>query len=172
MDIKHFPKFYTENYHGVLTHVLTYVRDEGKAEDITADAFMKAYNHFEEFNPKVANFLTWMKRIARNTFIDDYRTDRFAKNTTSQENYVDEEGEYLIQPMADEEADSEVICTEMREQILGAIRSLKPTYRKVAVLYFLNELKYKEIAKVTDMPMNSVKVAISRARVMLQTALA
>jgi len=170
--MKTFDALYTENYQAVLTHVTTYVRDEAKAEDITADAFVKAYNHFSEFNPEVANFLTWMKRIARNTFIDDYRTDRFAKNTTSQENYVDEEGEYLIQPMADDEADTEVICTEMREQILGAIRSLKPMYRKVAVLYFLNELKYKEIAKVTDMPMNSVKVAISRARVMLQTALA
>lgn len=169
--MKTFAQHYTENYQAVLTHVVTYVKDVAVAEDITSDAFEKALKHFDEFNSDRANFQTWVKFIAKNTMLDNFR-NKYGRNTTSQENYVDSEGEYVIQPMTDDSADSETLNAELRKEILTAIRSLKPAYRKVAILRFVQEKEYNEIAETLQIPMGSVKGMVSRARATLQTVLA
>ena len=53
----------------------------------------------------------------------------------------------------------------------SSFRSLKPKYRRVAVLYFMNQKQYKEIAEILDIPMGTVFGMISRCRAMLQESL-
>jgi len=84
----------------------------------------------------------------------------------SNDNGIDE-----FQFVADAEADSEMDREELSAKIMKSFRGLKPKYRKIAVLFFMNQKSYKEIAEILDVPMGTVFGMISRCRKMLQTSL-
>jgi RNA polymerase sigma factor (sigma-70 family) len=69
------------------------------------------------------------------------------------------------------EANFRVENSEMHRKIRKALRNLKPQYKKIALLYFVQDLKYEEIAEICNVPIGTVKGMISRCREQLESEL-
>jgi RNA polymerase sigma factor (sigma-70 family) len=165
-----FNEVYAKYYNKVLQHVNYKTSNSIHAEDITAEVFIKANKHFDNYNPEFA-MSTWLITIANRLIIDYFRKyGREEANTMKVDSFVDSEGKEFIEFEGDngnEVSDNR----ELREAILKAFATLKPKYRRIANLFFMQEMEYKEIAEICNVPMGTVKGMISRCREMLQAQL-
>lgn len=167
-----FEKIYTENYEGVLRHINMRVQDMSVAEELTNDVFMKVHKHLGDYDETKSAIPTWVRFIANNIVIDHFRCNRYANNRVSASDFNnDGEGIEEFQFVAEDQADTDLERSELGQKIMSSFRSLKPKYRRVAVLYFMNQKQYKEIAEILDIPMGTVFGMISRCRAMLQESL-
>lgn len=142
------------------------------AEELTNDVFVKAQRHIESGNYDVymAKMNTWLINIAKNIVIDHFRTAH-ADKYVSVDNFVDAEtGKELFQ-IADNCESDNVETNEMQIAINNAMSSLKPKYRRVAELFFMEQKQYNEISEILDIPLGSVKGMINRCRATLQEKL-
>jgi len=139
------------------------------AEELTNDVFIKCQKHMENYDVYTAKLNTWLIHIARNITIDYFRTAH-TDRVVSIDNFVDTEGRETFQ-IADKCNNDNVENTELSETINRAMSKLKPKYRQVAELFFIEQKKYDEISEILNIPMGSVKGMISRVRTMLQEQL-
>jgi RNA polymerase sigma-70 factor (ECF subfamily) len=142
------------------------------AEDITTMVFVKLHKHFESYDVHRAKIYTWLRTIAQNSIIDFYRTDK-SSNYVNVDGFVDDEGNEYFQFVAGETYETESIMdnNELKIAIGKAFNNLKPKYKRIAELFFLEDRQYNEIAEICNVPMGTVKGMISRCREMLQTQL-
>ena len=165
-----FNEVYAKFYNKVLQHVNFKTNNSIHAEDITAEVFIKANKHFGSYNPEFA-MSTWLITIANRLIIDYFRKyGREEANTMKVDGFVDDEGKEYIEFVGDNGNDVSD-NRELREAILKAFRTLKPKYRRIANLFFMQDMEYKEIAEVCNVPLGTVKGMISRCREMLQAEL-
>ena len=141
-----------------------------EAEDISQEAFMRAYQSLARFNPTY-KFSTWLYQITLNII-----RDRFKKKEL---NYVSldtpletDDSEFYHQP-ADLTNNPEQIIAQKEnlQAIQQAILSLPLKYREVIVLRHLQDLSYIEIANILKLPPGTVKVRLYRAREQLRKTL-
>jgi len=142
-----------------------------EAEDISQEAFLRAYQSLSHFNPSY-KFSTWLYQITLNII-----RDRFKKKEL---NYVSldapvetDDSEFYSQP-ADLTNNPEEIVTQKEniQAIQKAIYSLPLKYREIVVLRHLQDLSYIEIANILKLPTGTVKVRLYRAREQLRKILA
>jgi RNA polymerase sigma-70 factor (ECF subfamily) len=142
-----------------------------EAEDISQDAFLRAYQSLAHFSPSY-KFSTWLYQITLNII-----RDRFKKKEL---NYVSldapvetDDSEFYRQP-ADFTNNPEQIMSqkENAQAIQHAIYSLPLKYREVIVLRHLQDLSYIEVANILKIPSGTVKVRLYRAREQLRKILA
>lgn len=131
-------------------------RDAEQAEDIVQEAFLRAFRSFATWRGETAR--AWLFAIVRNCFLaatDDHH--RHALST------VDLPGEHV------EQRHPEAIVADRDEAAMlrQTIASLPPPFREVLVLRELEEMSYKEIALLTDVPIGTVMSRLCRARQML-----
>ncbi len=154
----------------VFSVVYRMVRDRYKAEDLTQEAFIKAFNSITSFNEEYA-FSTWLFKIATNNCIDYFRKRKLQTYSMDQTiRYKDDE---IHQEYADNEpiADSIIIAREKSKIIRNAIEQLPEKYRTAIVLRHQEEKSYEEIAEILDIPLGTVKARIFRARELLKKIL-
>lgn len=150
--------------------MLKMVRNRDDAEDLTLEAFSKAFNRIDSYNDDYA-FSTWLFRIASNNAIDFMRKKRL--ETTSLDEPVrtegDGTGDALRSLLPDDSDDpEETMIRKQRYRVLAEmVDELAPKYRDLVKLRYFDELKYDEISKQLDMPSGTVKVRLSRARKLL-----
>ena len=141
-----------------------------EAEDISQEAFLRAYQSLAHFNPSY-KFSTWLYQITLNIIRDKYKKkeiDYVSLDTPIETN----DSEYLPQP-ADLTNNPEQIITQKDDlrAIQQAIYSLPLKYREVIVLRHLQDLSYIEIANILKLPQGTVKVRLYRAREQLKKIL-
>jgi RNA polymerase sigma-70 factor (ECF subfamily) len=158
-----YAKYYKQVYYFILQRVANRAEI---AEELTNDVFMKCKAHIENYDVYLAKLNTWLLHIAKNTVIDHFRTAH-ADKYVSVDNFIDAEGRETFQ-IADTNDKDNVENTELQETINRAMSKLKPKYRQVAELFFMEQKKYDEISEILNIPMGSVKGMISRVRAMLQ----
>lgn len=144
------------------------------AEELTNDVFLKAYEHLNSFDPSKGKVLTWLLTIATNKITDNWRTleNRNKANTTLIDSFVDENGKEFFQIADDSsETDSYTIGIEINTRVFEALNSLKPQYKRVAELRFIEGREYTEIAEIMNISMDNVKVSVMRCKEMLQNKL-
>lgn len=141
-----------------------------EAEDISQEAFMRAYINIERYNID-RKFSTWLYRIATNLCIDrirkkkpDYYLDAEVAGT---------EGLTLYSqiPASQLAPDEEVSKIELQEIIQNEILKLPEKYRAVIVLKYIEELPLLEISKILDLPIGTIKTRIHRGREALRKQL-
>lgn len=141
-----------------------------EAEDISQEAFIRAYINIERYNID-RKFSTWLYRIATNLCIDrirkkkpDYYLDAEVAGT---------EGLTLYSqiPASQLAPDEEVSKIELQEIIQNEILKLPEKYRAVIVLKYIEELPLLEISKILDLPIGTVKTRIHRGREALRKQL-
>jgi len=154
---------YRESIHFML---LKMVHNRDDAEDLTIEAFGKAFLHLERYTPDFA-FSTWLFRIAVNNAIDFIRKKKLHLVSIDDEN--DESTRLVFNAMQTSAPDPEE--NFMREQRVQLIRTilneLNPKYKALIELRYLEELSYEEIAEKMRLPLGTVKAQLFRARNLL-----
>lgn len=148
--------------------LLKMVNNRTDAEDLTIEAFGKAFTNIHQYTPQYA-FSTWLFRIASNNAIDFMRKKRAVTvplEPTSGDRSVS--GEYNYNARAEGYNPEETIIRDQNSLILRRmVAKLKPRYRKLLELRYFQEYSYDEIAKELDLPLGTVKVQLFRSREML-----
>jgi RNA polymerase sigma-70 factor (ECF subfamily) len=151
-----------------LVHNLIYrmIYNKEDVEDLTQEAFIKAFNSLEKFDHQFA-FSTWLYKIASNNCIDYLRKKKL--NTISIDKEFDSEDEDLRFEIPDNDykPDRNILETERKKILEDAIASLPEKYKTVILLRHQDEMEYEEIAQKLNIPLGTVKAHIFRGRELL-----
>ena len=164
---------FNKHYNEILNYISTRIRNTDIAEELTSDTFIKANNALKTFDSKESSMSTWLHTIANNN-IKDYLRSKQCKVKASEENvsdYTDENGNELYSFVSDSDTAREIESNELMNTINKAFANLKPKYKRIADLYFIEQYGYIEIAEMCEVPEGTVKGMISRCREMLQSQL-
>ena len=158
---------YTRYHTGVKSHISRYVSQKEDVEDICLESFQKAFSQIDSFNPEY-KFSTWIYRIARNTAFDYLSKHDREKNNMPTTSISEDFAELKELPAAMHNPEEDIINQQEYDKWLNNIEKLKDDYRIVAKMNLIDNFGYKEIADVLDMPINTVKTKIRRAKAQLQ----
>jgi RNA polymerase sigma-70 factor (ECF subfamily) len=128
-------------------------RDPDEALDIAQEAFLRAYRRLGEFRPD-RPFSRWLFVIARNASLDAIRRRRRAASYAVSEH----------PPLEEIGPEDVVLRHEEALRVHVALEALPAKYRDVLELYYIGDLRYREIALELDIPIGTVKTYISRAK--------
>lgn len=145
----------------VYSYVFFKINDEEEAEDISIETFTKVFAKLKLYNDDF-DFKTWLISIAHNTMIDHIRRSPKLNISLDDESYSFEIPEDLPSP------EETLIQKQTNHQLLALLQQLKPEYRKIIELRYLEEKTYKEIAEELELSMANVKVRLLRARQLLR----
>jgi RNA polymerase sigma-70 factor (ECF subfamily) len=161
-----FRKLRSKYYEQVRLLVSRLVRGSDEVDDLTQEAFIKAFTSLQNFNNEFA-FSTWLCKIASNNAIDYLRKKKlqtFSIHTPIES----DENDYMFE-IADAEpiADQSMIAEQRKLLLDEAMQALPPKYRQVILMRHVDEKEYIEIAKTLRLPLGTVKAHIFRARELL-----
>lgn len=146
--------------------LLKMVKNRNDAEDLTIEAFGKAFKNLHQYTPNYA-FSTWLFKIASNNCIDFLRKKK--NITISIDGQTDSDGNEVTMPIASDELDPEedMIKKQKAKLLRQVVDQLKPRYKELVILRYFDELSYEEIAKKNNLPLGTVKAQLFRARELL-----
>lgn len=151
--------------------MLKMVKNQDDADDLTIEAFGKAFNRLHQYTPDYA-FSTWLFKIATNNCIDFIRKKKMVTFSIDK-GFEDGEGNTSTFDIKENNLNPEEKF--MRKQKIRIMREmvdhLKPRYKQLIVLRYFRELSYDEIAETTELPLGTVKAQLFRAREMLYNLL-
>lgn len=144
--------------------ILKMVRNVDDAEDLTIEAFAKAFKNLARFK-KDYTFSTWLFRIATNNAIDFIRKKKletYSLNTS----FTDDSGDSVNIDVEDRNLtpDEATINTQKIELVRMFVTKLPAKYQRLVKLRYFDELSYEEIAKELEAPLGTVKAQLHRAR--------
>ena len=147
--------------------LLKMVHNEDDANDLTIEAFGKAFSNLSKYTPDFA-FSTWLYKIALNNCIDYIRKKRI-ETFSIHDAIENEKGEqYTIDIQSGNPDPEEKYVKQQRGKILReVIEKINPQYRLLIELRFFDELSYEEIATKTKLPLGTVKAQLFRAKNLL-----
>ena len=149
--------------------LLKMVNNAVDAEDLTIEAFGKAFKSIHQYAPNYA-FSTWLFKIATNNAIDFIRKRR--ANTVSIDQSHDEDGSIHVSIQDNEPDPEESIINQQKVKMMRSIVSkLKPRYRRLIELRYFSEYSYEEISEELNLPIGTVKAQLFRARELLYNIL-
>ena len=134
---------------------------EGEAQDLTQEVFLRVFRTLRSFRATEGSFITWLTRLTRNLLIDNYRRTRQDRVTDSIENQLPVLEQSLPSTSQPEGA---VVKRETGEILQAALEKLSPELRETVILRDLQEMEYREIALVLDIPEGTVKSRLNRGR--------
>jgi RNA polymerase sigma factor (sigma-70 family) len=137
------------------------------AEDLTIEAFGKAFKNIDQYTPNFA-FSTWLFKIATNNCIDFIRKKRASHVSLDQSM----DGEDSLSPSSmiqsdDPDPESNLINQQKIKHMRNVVSRLKPRYRTLVELRYFKEYSYEEISEELDIPIGTVKAQLFRARELL-----
>ena len=145
--------------------LLKMVNNASDAEDLTIEAFGKAFKNIQQYTPNYA-FSTWLFKIATNNCIDFIRKRKATTVSLDQNDDDPEKSTPDIQaPNLDPE--EEMIREQKQKTMREIVSKLKPRYRKLIELRYFKEYSYEEIADELELPIGTVKAQLFRARELL-----
>ncbi len=150
----------------VYTYSFYMLKNRMDADDVTQEVLIRIWKNMNKF--KLLSAKSWIMKTTHNLCIDFLRKRKkeLEKNPLSTDDILD----YTT----NKQSENPVVITESKmidTKVKEAIKRLPEKIRSTFVLYEIEGMKYKEISKVLDIPINSVKVYIMRARKNLQNEL-
>jgi RNA polymerase sigma-70 factor (ECF subfamily) len=144
--------------------LLKMVNDKDDADDLTIEAFGKAFKRLGQYTPQYA-FSTWLFKIASNNCIDFIRRKRIRAISIDQ-GYSNDDGETIEISIKDSVLDpAEAMQKEERiRKMREIVDKLKPRYRRLVEMRYFDEMAYEEIAEELNLPLGTVKAQLFRAR--------
>src|SRR5215831_16370883 len=132
-----------------------------EAQDLTQEVFLRVFRSLKSFRAGEGSFSVWLARLSRNLLIDNYRRTKLDRATDSIEEQL---------PMLEEKTamisrtEGMVAGREASELLQAALQKLSPELRETVILRDLEELEYREIAQVLNVPEGTVKSRLNRGR--------
>ena len=149
--------------------LLKMVNNASDAEDLTIEAFGKAFKNLEQYTPNFA-FSTWLFKIASNNCIDFIRKKRIDHISLDREiGDKDRASNIIMAEVPDPEED--LIKKQKAKLMRSIVTTLKPRYRELVELRYFKEYSYEEIADELNLPLGTVKAQLFRARELLYNIL-
>ena len=162
-DRRAFDLLVVKYQHRILSLVGRFIGDFAEAQDVTQEAFIKAYRALPNFRGDSA-FYTWMYRIAVNT-AKNHLVSKGRKTPTHDIDPDDAEFFGDHSPMRDiDTPDGLLQRDQLRKVVFSAIEELPEDLRMAITLRELDGLSYEEIAEAMDCPIGTVRSRIFRAR--------
>jgi RNA polymerase sigma-70 factor (ECF subfamily) len=134
---------------------------DSEAQDLTQDVFLRVFRALGGFRSTEGSFATWLTRLTRNLLIDHYRRTRNLRVTDSIEEQLPRVEEGFVSVSR---PDSVLAGREASELLQGALAKLSPELRETIILRDLQEMEYREIAQVLEIPEGTVKSRLNRGR--------
>ena len=154
---------YDQFYQRVKRFILSYVKDEWTAEDLTQEAFIRIQKNLDGVRD-ASRLSSWIFRIAFNLCQDHFRS---RKVLSSHECELSEATEAFREAIVQKKLEQ---C-EMGECVQGVVDLLPESLRNVIVLFDMGELSHREIAEILDTTVENVKVRLHRGRKRLKALL-
>jgi RNA polymerase sigma-70 factor (ECF subfamily) len=138
------------------------------AQDLTQEVFLRVFRSLRNFRAGAGSFTVWLGRLTRNLLIDHYRASRADRATDSIEERL---------PMIEEttamaaRTDGMLAGREASELLQAGLQKLSPELRETVILRDLEEMEYREIAQVLQVPEGTVKSRLNRGRAELARVL-
>lgn len=166
-DQKAFEELFKRYRDAIYFMLLKMVNNKIDAEDLTYEAFGKAFRNLRQYSPRFA-FSTWLFKIASNNCIDFLRKKR--NNTISLDGKdVDESERTVLMTLPADVLNPEQEYIKAQKAVLmrKEVSKLKERYRRLIELRYFKEYSYEEIANELDLPLGTVKAQLFRARELL-----
>ena len=144
--------------------LLKMVNNRDDAEDLTIEAFGKAFRNIRQYTPDYA-FSTWLFKIATNNCIDFIRKKRKLMLSIDR-GFENEEGQDISLEVKSEGPGPDDVMMKKQKVLMmrDVVDKLKPRYRRLVELRYYQELSYEEIAEELNLPLGTVKAQLFRAR--------
>ena len=134
---------------------------ESEAQDLTQEVFLRVFRSLKSFRSGEGSFVIWLGRLTRNLLIDHYRRTRLDRATDS----IDDQLPVLAEKANGlASSDRALAGREASEILQAALQKLSPELRETVILRDLEELEYREIAQVLNVPEGTVKSRLNRGR--------
>lgn len=165
-DEKAFARLLARYKDAIYFMLLKMVNNKSDAEDLTLEAFGKAFKNLHQYSPSYA-FSTWLFKIASNNCIDFLRKKR--GNMVPIEGTTDTpENESPVKLRSKDPNPEEKLIRKQKAILMRrVVRKLKPRYQTLVEYRYFRELSYEEIAQELNLPLGTVKAQLFRAREML-----
>ena len=151
----------------IYNYAIYMMRNRMDAEDVTQEVMIRLWQNIDKFNFYAAR--SWIMRTTHNLCIDYLRKN---SKQIKKEVFLDENLSERIEDKRSDSSPDKMIAQKLTDaKIKKAIENLPERLKSPFVLYQLQGFKYKEISRILDLPINSVKVNILRARKQLQKEL-
>jgi RNA polymerase sigma-70 factor (ECF subfamily) len=148
--------------------LLKMVKNKDDADDLTIEAFGKAFKRLHQYSSQFA-FSTWLFKIATNNTIDFLRKQKTNTYSIDKAFEADDGSEMMFEIKSDALTPEEkIIRKEKLKHMRIVVEKLKPRYRQLIELRYFDELSYDEIATKLEMPLGTVKAQLFRAKDLLQ----
>jgi RNA polymerase sigma factor (sigma-70 family) len=163
---KDFSFFYTKYYPKLIYYTSRMCNDPQKAEDISTDSFLIAFEKIDKYEKEKSQFSTWLFTIAKNLMLQDIKN---SKKTMSLDVEIDEEGTTMKDFIQEEESEEYLheLTGKKAEIMRRQIATLKEPYRKVIEMREIKKMQYKDIADELDLNLSTVKSQIRNGRSIL-----
>ena len=160
---KEFTFFYQKYYPKLIYYTSRMCKDPQKAEDVSTDSFMIAFEKIEKYEKEKSQFSTWLFTIAKNLMLQEIKNE---KKTMSIDVELDEEGTTMKDFIVEEASEQHLhdLSTKKAEIMIKQIKSLKDPYKKVIEMRELKRMSYKDIADKLDTNLSTIKSQIRNGR--------
>ena len=144
--------------------LLKMVHNNDDAEDLTLEAFGKAFSRLHQYTPNFA-FSTWLFKIATNNCIDFLRKKK--KNVMSIDNRTENEDgdDFKVEIKSEGLTPEQIAMNDQKIQLMRQyVKKLKPRYEILVEMRYFKEMSYDEISEELQLPLGTVKAQLFRAR--------
>lgn len=161
-----FTHFYKKYYPKLIYYTSKMCNDQQKAEDVTTESFMTAFEKIDKYEKDKSQFSTWLFTIARNIMLQEIKNQ---KKTVSIDVEVDEEGTTLKDFIQEEDPKEYIVdlSTKKAEIMKRHISKLKDPYKKVIEMREIKKMAYKDIADELGKNLSTIKSQIRNGRALL-----
>ena len=163
-------QIYKDNYSFVCNVIRQKLYNNHNDIDIIANDVFLQVNKVLSIIKVDKDIKPFLYQIAKNKVIDYYRSEKRHSYTTKISDYTDDKGnEYFSLP--DTSKVDSIETTELNEKINSTFENLGDLNNKILTMYLIDGLKYREIAEILNIPINSVGVYVSRAKEIVKNQL-
>ena len=141
---------------------------DSEAQDLTQDVFLRVFKSLGSFRAGEGSFAVWLTRLTRNLLVDHYRRTKQERATDN----LDDKLAVLEEKTAQySRTDGMLAGREAGELLQAGLQKLSPELREAVILRDLQEMEYREIARVLSVPEGTVKSRLNRGRAELARVL-
>ncbi len=160
-DQRAFAYLYDHYWDYLFNYLLKKCHNEELAEDLALKSLARAFDKIHSYNPEY-EFGTWLVSISNNIHIDEHRKEKKQQQLTSLEaREYDQLGASTPSP------EDLLIISQNLKALKEKIKGLKPNHATILKMRIFDDMSYKEIATITELPINTIKVTLLRAKKVL-----
>jgi len=145
----------------ILRYTRRLIQNHHDAEDITQDTFLKAFQNIKSFDLN-ARWSPWLYRIAHNLSLNHLKRLSYLPLPFFDPDVL------FPHPLAPNDQQTDLINNQLKKDLEKSLNQLKPKYREVIIMRYLEDMSYRTIADILKVPVGTISIRLKRALVELK----